>query len=268
VYLNGREAYRNNLPSRQLRAGTLALKKVTAAAQSAYLPIDLKPDMLVNGSNVLAIEVRQAKPLESGLLFDAELVANSVLQAELPQVAFLAVREGSMFTTAKMATVTLDAIASQSKVQSVTLHVDGQAIGTVSRPPYRFTWRPHEGAQRLRAEVVDVNQQTNVRELTVNGVQNIPPRVSVRIEPAGTQGDALTIVAEPIDDDGEIKQVEFLVSQGDRFDSPIVSVGTVSSPPYRVTIPNPHGEHRLVQVQARDDKGELGVASTHIGMKH
>ena len=56
VYLNGREVYRGNLPDGSLTPGTLAIKEISGAAERAFFPVQLKPEMLREGENVLAVE--------------------------------------------------------------------------------------------------------------------------------------------------------------------------------------------------------------------
>lgn len=76
VHLNGQEVVRRAMPAGPVTWGTLAINHGTAAF--AYELVDLTPALgaLVQGTNVLAIEVHQSTAGSSDLALDAELVAS------------------------------------------------------------------------------------------------------------------------------------------------------------------------------------------------
>ncbi|MGE3820678.1 MAG: Ig-like domain-containing protein, partial [Isosphaeraceae bacterium] len=263
VYLNGREVHRANLPSGALTPTTPALKPVSGAAEKAFFTTKLKPDMLREGANVLAVEVRQHEPRGGDLVFDAELSANRADSAEAPSVSFLSVGQGALVKTGQELTVNLDAIAPDGHVRDVTLFANDRQVGALDRPPYDFKWMPSDGPQRLRAIAVDGEGRMSAEEVTVVGLKNVPPTVRMSVR-QGDRARTLILSAEANDQDGKIREVEFFMAENDRFDAPWVSVGKKSEPPYEVTMPEPETHHRMVSVQATDDGGEVGVASTHI----
>ena len=73
VYLNGVEIGRSNMPSGTIEFDTEASSAVSNANEYTPHPISIDPDLLLSGSNTLAIEVHQASPGSSDLVFDAEL---------------------------------------------------------------------------------------------------------------------------------------------------------------------------------------------------
>jgi hypothetical protein len=71
VYLNGTEVARRSMPSGTISYGTLA----TTHEAGNYETVDLTPflDLLVKGTNVLAVELHQANRKSSDLVWDAEV---------------------------------------------------------------------------------------------------------------------------------------------------------------------------------------------------
>jgi hypothetical protein len=74
VFLNGVEVLRSNLPS-GATAGTAAIYTVADVAESARLLASVDASLLVEGENVIAVELHQAAPGSSDLRFDLALRA-------------------------------------------------------------------------------------------------------------------------------------------------------------------------------------------------
>ena len=72
VYLNGLEVARSNLPEGPLEHGTLALG-AAYEDETAWYRFDVEPELLRDGTNVLAVELHQATAGSSDLGFDLEL---------------------------------------------------------------------------------------------------------------------------------------------------------------------------------------------------
>jgi hypothetical protein len=72
-YLNGTEIFRTNMPAGEPTYSTLAISSLIAAPvlQSVPLPASL----LINGTNLIAVEVHQATTNDGDMVFGAELVA-------------------------------------------------------------------------------------------------------------------------------------------------------------------------------------------------
>jgi tetratricopeptide (TPR) repeat protein len=75
VYLNGTEVARRNLPAGAIAHTTLATTVVAGAAENTFLSIPIDAVHLVNGTNVLAVEIHQVDPASSDISFDVELRA-------------------------------------------------------------------------------------------------------------------------------------------------------------------------------------------------
>jgi hypothetical protein len=74
-YLNGVEIFRANITGRPVTAGTLALEQTTGAAETTHSIHAVDRAVLVNGTNVLAVEVHQGDPASSDVSFDLQLEA-------------------------------------------------------------------------------------------------------------------------------------------------------------------------------------------------
>ncbi|MCE7863071.1 MAG: T9SS C-terminal target domain-containing protein [Bacteroidetes bacterium CHB5] len=73
VYLNGTEVYRNNMPTGTIENNTLALGAI--AAENVFVDFSISKNLLMEGTNVIAVEVHQNSPQSSDLSFDFSLVA-------------------------------------------------------------------------------------------------------------------------------------------------------------------------------------------------
>lgn len=74
VYLNGTEVLRSNLPLGPLSHGTAALADVDGAGESTFLEAPVPPGLLLEGTNVLAVEVHQSSAQSGDMSFDLELM--------------------------------------------------------------------------------------------------------------------------------------------------------------------------------------------------
>ncbi|HLU46486.1 MAG TPA: hypothetical protein VK116_00330 [Planctomycetota bacterium] len=75
VYVNGVEAHRSNMPAGAIGPSTPAAD--TADDEEGFEVAELDPVLLVNGRNVIAVEVHQANATSSDLSFALELTATS-----------------------------------------------------------------------------------------------------------------------------------------------------------------------------------------------
>jgi hypothetical protein len=75
VYLNGVEVSRSNMPVSAIDETTFANSAVGGAAENTFYEAQVDPALLVEGANLLAIEVHQANGGSSDISFDLELSA-------------------------------------------------------------------------------------------------------------------------------------------------------------------------------------------------
>ena len=77
VYLNGNEIYRNNMPSGSINYRTLASTNVEGFDEYNWQSVDLPSTYLVDGENVLAVEIHQAAVNSSDISFGLYLGGQS-----------------------------------------------------------------------------------------------------------------------------------------------------------------------------------------------
>jgi uncharacterized repeat protein (TIGR03806 family) len=74
VYLNSTEVLRSNLPEGSVSHDTLALTDVAGDAEFEFVEGSIAPSLLVEGTNVIAVEVHQSSPSSDDLSFDLDLL--------------------------------------------------------------------------------------------------------------------------------------------------------------------------------------------------
>ena len=81
VYLNGTEVHRSNMPDGDIDFETVAPVPVGGADESTYYPAELPADALVDGDNVLAVEVHQNARTSSDVSFNLELATTTATES-------------------------------------------------------------------------------------------------------------------------------------------------------------------------------------------
>jgi len=89
VYLNGVEVFRSNMPAGTISYTTLASVALSAPDESAFVQASISPASLVNGANVLAVEIHQADPTSSDISFELELTGSSSATTTLTRGPYL-----------------------------------------------------------------------------------------------------------------------------------------------------------------------------------
>lgn len=80
VYLNGTEVFRSNMPAGSITASTLASLGIGGADEAVFNMTCADSALLVNGTNVLAVEVHQFNVLSSDISFNLELSSSAVIR--------------------------------------------------------------------------------------------------------------------------------------------------------------------------------------------
>ena len=80
VYINGIEVYRINLPSGTIYFNTLAPSYIDGAAESTYVIANISASAIVNGNNVIAVEIHQNAKTSSDISFNLKLKTLSGLK--------------------------------------------------------------------------------------------------------------------------------------------------------------------------------------------
>jgi hypothetical protein len=258
VYVNGKEVHRVHLPAGAVTATTPATRDVAGLERDVFFPIPLSPAVLQRGRNVVAVEIHRQTRRRGDVGFDLELTANRDDAGLDPVVAFASPPDGTLYRPGEVVTVAVDAIDPDGKVPSVTLFVDGKEIGTVRQAPYRFRWTVDStGPHRLRAEALDADKRRATAFLTLTGVENVPPSVTMRGLPDGAVVRAevdTRLAAEATDRDGSVRRVEFWAREADFFMSKPQLVGTASAAPFATTLRGLAAGHYMIWAVAVDDR--------------
>jgi hypothetical protein len=79
AFLNGTEVARSNLPQGAITAATLASSSVSGGQETTFFSFDVDPALLVEGTNVLAVEVHQVSGNSTDLGVDARVTVEQPL---------------------------------------------------------------------------------------------------------------------------------------------------------------------------------------------
>jgi hypothetical protein len=178
VYLNGQEVFRSNMggaPGTPVGYQTPALGNISQPDEVRYFTNSVDPAILVNGANVLAVEIHQAGPGSSDMSFNVGLYGTVPGTGNSgPTVTLTAPAGGSIF--AEPATINLAATASDSDgtVTNVAFLANGAKIADDPSASYTFDWSGvPAGAYQLRAAATDNLGATTLSapvSITVTGI--------------------------------------------------------------------------------------------------
>ena len=137
VYLNGVEVFRNNMPSGTVNYLTEASLSIGGSGESAILTTNVNPTRLVNGANVIAVEIHQDDPASSDLSFDLELNDG---RDDSPRVAILSPANNSAIPVPGNIMINVSASDTNGVITNVQLFAGNVLIGQKTSAPYTFTW--------------------------------------------------------------------------------------------------------------------------------
>jgi hypothetical protein len=186
VYLNGHEVARSNMPAGVVGYDTYASSSVGGADESSFFEFAVDPDYLVQGSNVLAVEVHQSDGSSSDISFDLQLDG---LSAGNDGDGYISTNPE--FSALLDQNLTLTAVFAVNTQNQLPAEISQNTILTAANSPYialsDVTVRPNvalsmePGAEIQLAE--DVNIYIN-GQLSATGSQNLP----ITIRGIGTNG--------------------------------------------------------------------------------
>lgn len=156
VYLNGTEAFRTNMPPGAVTPATQATAAIGGAAETEFVTNAVSPALLVEGANLIAVEVHQAHgatAFSSDLGFYLELIAD--LPPQPPSVALVNPANGTIL---QVNNVTLNATASDTdgSIVLVQFYQGSTLVGMDATAPYSVVWNGvAPGTYTLRAVATD-----------------------------------------------------------------------------------------------------------------
>lgn len=77
VYINGVEVIRDNMPSGTINGATRALTGINGSGESTWSRWILSPDVLVEGENIVAVEIHQVSSTSNDITFDMKMLVDS-----------------------------------------------------------------------------------------------------------------------------------------------------------------------------------------------
>lgn len=77
IYLNGTEIARSNMPATAILPTSQAVQAVGGASENVWIPLTVNEPPLVDGTNVLAVELHQSGSASSDLSFDLEVIGGN-----------------------------------------------------------------------------------------------------------------------------------------------------------------------------------------------
>ncbi|MBX7244497.1 MAG: metallophosphoesterase family protein [Candidatus Sumerlaeaceae bacterium] len=73
VYVNGTEAFRTNMPTGTITSATLASTAINVPEEASYYTYSVSPSLLLEGTNIIAVELHQGSLTSSDSSFNLEL---------------------------------------------------------------------------------------------------------------------------------------------------------------------------------------------------
>ncbi|MEY2409757.1 MAG: hypothetical protein QOF48_2427, partial [Verrucomicrobiota bacterium] len=260
VYLNGVEVFRSaNMP-----AGTISYTTLAGSAPDNDIDIasiSLAP--LVSGNNVVAVEIHQATVVSTDISFNFQLVGIAGAAPPVnaaPSVAITNPVNGATF--AGPVNLTLQATASDpdGSVSQVAFYQNGTFIASDASSPFSIAWNGvTAGNYSLTAVATDnggVSTTSAPVNITVTGVVNTPPTVSITAPANGTTTLApstVTVTANANDTDGSVTKVEFFRSG--------VLIGTDTTSPFGLSWTNALVGAFQLSAVATDNNGATGTSA-------
>jgi hypothetical protein len=154
LYLNGVEVQRFNMPFGTVNYLTAAS---TAADDGAsFYSANVPRSLLVEGLNLLAVEVHQDSPTSDDLSFNLSLQGVLFPRNDPPLITLISPTNRESFLAPSSITLIASASDPDGAVAKVRFYADGALLGETTGPAHRFTWNnPPAGRHVLRALAID-----------------------------------------------------------------------------------------------------------------
>jgi hypothetical protein len=137
VYLNGQEAFRTNLPAGPIAYRTYAL----SADEYGWEASVINKGLLVNGTNVIAVEMHQGSAGSSDMSFDLALIGIVAAPTNAkPIVSISAPLANSIFAVPANILINASAQDVDGSVTNVSFYANGVKVGADASEPYSFAW--------------------------------------------------------------------------------------------------------------------------------
>lgn len=216
VYINGVEVTRQNLPEGPINYLTDTPVIISGADETTYFTGTASPlPPLIEGTNVIAVELHQRDGASSDLAFDLEMISRS-LPGDAPNVSVTAPAGGSNYQAPASVAIQADAADSDGTVMKVEFFAGSEKIGEDTSAPFTLDWTMvPQGNYPLTAKATDnvgLTSTSAPMEIHVAAPDTAFPTVAVTAPANGANfmtPATLEISANAQDSDGSITKVEF-----------------------------------------------------------
>lgn len=263
VYLNGVEVFRDNMPGSGVTYTTRASASIGGDDETTFVGTNINPALLVNGPNLLAVEIHQDSQSSSDISFNLELTDG---RSDSPVVSILSPANNSFVPGPSDLLISVSATDPVGSVTNVQLFAGNVLLGHKTAPPYTFTWtNVPPGARIITASARDddglLSVSTAVKFTVGLGVTNValvPLGTAWRyLDNGSDQGTAWRASAF---NDSSWKTGPSKLGYGEGDEATIVSFGPVSTNKYITTyfrkqfnVPNLSQVPALIMRLVRDD---------------
>ncbi len=262
VHVNGVEVFRSNMPGGAVDYLTPASGTALDADESTtFYAADFSPSLLVEGTNVIAVEIHQANNTSSDISFDLELngYRNPSTNNLPPGVVIATPLNNATFSAPASVSIQVTATDGEGSVTNVEIFANSIRIGADATAPFAFAWNSvPAGAYQLVAVATDntgLGATSAVVNVTVT-TNNLPPLVAFT-SPASnavfTAPATITLTATASDADGAVARVEFY--QG------LTKLGEVAAPPYSFGWNNVGAGNYSLSAVAVDNHGATAASA-------
>ena len=156
VYLNGTEVARQNMPSGTVTFATRASISIPPADELAFFPADVNPNLLINGTNIVAVEVHQNGPQTSDMSFDLELIGSFTTNQVPPLVTLTSPAGGGYFYPASNILLSATAIPAAGSIARVEWLSGTYWVGETLSSPFEWIWNnAPPGTHHITARATD-----------------------------------------------------------------------------------------------------------------
>ena len=130
VYLNGQELFRSNMKTGPIDYLTPSLTVVGGSSESTFFPYVIDPEKLVEGTNVIAVEVHQTSGTSSDISFDLKLTTSRTITSTPTQLT-----ESTLVKTRARESGEWSALSAAQFIIGVPAGPEGLAITEINYHP-------------------------------------------------------------------------------------------------------------------------------------
>ncbi|MFM1769708.1 MAG: Inner spore coat protein [Verrucomicrobiota bacterium] len=259
VHLNGVEVFRNNMPGGAIAFNTTSSANAAPADETIlFFAGSVSPTNLVEGNNVVAVEIHQANSTSSDISFDLELLAQYGTPNVAPLVEITAPANGVVIPAPAAVFVEATASDPDGTINRVRLFTNGVLFGPDTTAPYQWSLSNLvAGAYTLQAVAVDNLGLTATSSVSLTVTGNVPP-IATLTAPAGSATNfiapaAITASATASDFEGAVASVEFYLGAA------LFAVDSAS--PFSATTNGVPPGNYAVRAVAIDEGGARGTSA-------